>query len=190
MSNNPLVELSRDDTQDGFLPGGQARDTNDTQEDRPGIPYQLFTSFFNKKFEGLERRLKDSTVPKPEDQHVSWVFKGNKMQFGHNCDIIRRVEEAKRECEDRGDPDRCKQILDQITTEIRSRNKLIRIADCSPGGWATSGSYLRTISHLRIESTSLRDNGKMCVGRCEHSCSFTTGCFKTLPPPPIPGPSR
>ena len=152
---NPLVELSRDDSHDSTffqasparLPGGGPvqhdggvqRSNND---DTPGISYDLFTSFFKGKFEGLEKRLRDALTQRNQDTvEVEFKYKGNKLQFLHNANVVRKLEEAKRETELGGNPDVCAAKLEEVIKDVRTRNKHIRIADASPGGWETVDEY-------------------------------------------------
>ena len=110
---NPLVELSRDDSHDSTffqasparLPGGGPvqhdggvqRSNND---DTPGISYDLFTSFFKGKFEGLEKRLRDALTQRNQDTvevefklHV-WVARTLESQLPPQPQPTQRRQES------------------------------------------------------------------------------------------------
>ena len=111
------------------------------------IPYTLFTSFFKNKFERLEEKLETSLRVQESrnrcddaDEVVPFKYKGNRIQFKFNRGLLGKLAAAKRETND-GDADKCAERLDELTKDVELRNKHIRIADASPGGWDTVEVY-------------------------------------------------
>ena len=71
------------------------------------------------------------------------VFKseGNKQQFEHASKVSNLIESAITSLDD-VDPTSAVQNLKQALSELRQRQKLIKIADRSPLGWSTVKEYV------------------------------------------------
>jgi len=91
-------------------------------------------SYFDTKFSYLEKGLSSSNGRKRKREH-EFKYKSNRKQFEFNEDIQHQISEAILLVKEGS------RKLDDVLSDIRERNKLIRLADKSPGGWATVAEY-------------------------------------------------
>ena len=119
-------------------------------------------AFLDEKFrhQDEQRRKERSTfnchVSKQSKRtNLSFKFKSNKLQFSFLNEVLDLAEEAKDllEC---GSKKRLASTLDDITTAVAKRQKVIRLADKSLAGWSTVDEYLQ--DELASDSD---DNKKM-----------------------------
>ena len=80
-----------------------------------------------------------------EDAGIKFKSEGNRIQFRFNEDIQEGLQNLQRQV--KNSPPSA--IVGELISKLKDRNKLIRIADNSAGGWATVREY---------ESSDIADN--------------------------------
>ena len=111
--------------------------------------FTLFKDYFDKKLGALKRDIQEDSLSNTdsvakklkEESKISFRFEGNKKQFYFNSDLAEKVKSAfnalgKREF------DLVKSYLEELDSDIKKRNKLIRLADESAAGWDLVNEYL------------------------------------------------
>ena len=103
---------------------------------------QRLMSFIDEKFEqmkeeneGLRRKVK-----KQEEKQFKFDKKAHEVQFLFNTELMELIESVQDGVE-WGKTSKVKNLLEEMTTKIEYRNKLIKIADRSPYGWTTVSEY-------------------------------------------------
>lgn len=111
--------------------------------------FQLFRSYLDHKLVDLKTDIlseqKSFTKKFREDTSIKFKSEGNRIQFRFNEDIQEGLENLQRQV--KHSPQFA--IVDELISKLKERNKLIRIADNSAGGWATVREY---------ESSDIADN--------------------------------
>ena len=111
--------------------------------------FSLFKDYFDKKLGALKRDIQDESCSNTdsvakklkEESKITFRFKGNKKQFQFNSDLAAKVKSAsvalgKRKL------DRVKTHLEELDSDIKKGNKLIRLADKSATDWDLVNEYL------------------------------------------------
>lgn len=111
--------------------------------------FELFKTYLDVKMYDLKSDLlteQESTSKKlRDDSNIKFKSEGNKIQFRFNEEISTGLLKISK-CSSQS---AAASIIDELTAKIKDRNKLIRIADSSAGGWATVKEY---------ESNDIADN--------------------------------
>ena len=88
----------------------------------------------------LQRKVDTATKSKTTDV-PSFKSEGNKQQFLHSLKVTSLIENSINFIEE-GDLQATTQTLNEALRELKSRQKLIKIADRSPLGWSTVNEYV------------------------------------------------
>ena len=105
---------------------------------QPGDSLNLIFGYFDKKFEAMQNQIdqKYREPPTKRAMHNDYSFKskGNSLQFNFNAGLQDDIEDI---LYDQNIHESTVEALNAIVSKISKRNKLIKIADRSPAGWAT-----------------------------------------------------
>ena len=75
------------------------------------------------------------------DKSIVWRFEGNRLQFEFNSEIEDSLKQINWSLEN-GKREYATELLNESCDKIKVRNKHIRIADSSEGGWETVRQYV------------------------------------------------
>ena len=102
----------------------------------PEDALNLIFDYFDKKFEVMQAQIDknmESQVKKYKPDGHDIKGKGNKDQFDFNAEISFAIQECKQKIS-RGNIEDLPASLTSITTKLKKKNKLIKLADLSPAG--------------------------------------------------------
>ena len=94
---------------------------------------ELMMNYFDKHFEGIEKKLQQPSNKNPKTEDTfKFKRKGNRVQFEFNEQILALNNVDSSEAND---------LCDNLTAKLKRRNKLIKMADRSVRGWGTVAEY-------------------------------------------------
>lgn len=169
--DNLLLEEKTDD-----LASHTARGTHEVSN---ADLFSLLKTFMNGKVNEIERSLNDKTenlAKKVKKSEYSFKFKGNQVQFELNAEVIDDINSAIKHI-DSERYTRAVSILKTAASTLKKRNKHIRIADKSEGGWKTVDEYVSdevasdSEDEKRIRAADLRAVRKIKSSRKEGKVS-------------------
>jgi hypothetical protein len=91
--------------------------------------------------QGNSRSVSSEVNKLKSEKNLSWKFEGHKIQYELNSSIDEKAKQAKWGIENGKYQYAC-ELLEEIINLIKERNKHIRIADTSAGGWDTVRNYV------------------------------------------------
>ncbi|XP_060581123.1 uncharacterized protein LOC132737793 [Ruditapes philippinarum] len=111
--------------------------------------FDSITTYFDNKFKSFKRDFRQevqaastTTFKKFKESTCTpdLKYKGNKKQFLFNKDVYDNLDAAA-ELIEQGEQGKSLELIDDIKKKVCKRNKLIKIADKSSGGWETVREY-------------------------------------------------
>lgn len=115
--------------------GGVARGNGKSSGDSAIEAFSLFKTYLDSQLKDFKQDL--CSIKTSKDKKPKLKSESNKHQFEFNSEIQEGLERAL--CKNL--PEGAQEILQDLLSKVKHRNKLIQVADCSPGGWLTVNEY-------------------------------------------------
>ena len=135
ISTNEDIEMNVENSREENLES-QVKDIDNTMG--------LVRTYFDKKFESLKREISDDVTKaskrRKTTDSVDFKYKSNKMQYNFKSELIEDLHGVV-ELVNSGSITRSVKKLKNAISDIKKRNKLIRMADRSVAGWRTVEEY-------------------------------------------------
>ena len=104
--------------------------------------------YVNNKISSLRQEIQGANISVSTElkkfkgeSEITWKSKGNKIQYNFNAEVQEALTSINWAI-DNGKLDYAKELLQEASVKIKERNKHIRIADSSSGGWETVNQYV------------------------------------------------
>ena len=129
--------------------------------------FSLFKDYFDKKLGALKRDIQDELCSNTDsvakkfkgESKITFRFEGNKKQFQFNSDLAAKVKSASAALGKRKlDLVKTHDHVEELESDIKKRNKRIRLKDKSAAGWDLVNEYLsdELASGSEVEQRALR----------------------------------
>ena len=147
MSSDGEIEAEHSATEQSQVKEKEKESTENGAEKAALDAFSLFRTYMDRKLNTFKRDIQEEHEDKLDDcakkikkSEIKLNNKGNKVQFEFNQTLLEKVEKLDKFLVKK-DITKCKSVSADIQSSIQKRNKLIRIADKSQGGWKTVTEY-------------------------------------------------
>ena len=139
------------------------------------------------------------------ERDITWKSKGNKIQYNFNAEVLETLSSINWAI-DNGKLDYAKELIQEISVKVKDRNKHIRIADSSSGGWETVNQYVsnpiasdsddeskihraenRAIKKRKLSSKTGKDNREYGKNKASFTAPNPFSDFPSIPSTSYPG---
>ena len=103
-------------------------------------PFELMMNYFDKRFEGIEKKLQKPNKKVKMEDTSKFKQKGNRIHFEFNQQILQSVQNLSSALNN-DDTSKANDLCDDLAAKLKRRNKLIEMADRSVLGWDTVAEY-------------------------------------------------
>ena len=138
-------EVFQSDSRQGEHPAPALSQDTPSQPNQPKQDlvdtFDLFKTYLDHKLHDLKFDIiseqENLSLKAKEQVNLKFKSEGNKIQFRFNEEIAADLAKLQKHCTSSVN----NSLVTDICDKLKSRNKLIRIADTSAGGWATVREY-------------------------------------------------